>query len=103
MQFPPRRVNSLRIRFKETQLQLVDVFINLAKSAMVRRSTLIMSERPEERTALLTSVPTETEAAIVIAALEENGIRAESDGPGKGTTFRIRLPFSSPETGLPAS
>jgi hypothetical protein len=38
-----------------------------------------MSERPEERTALLTSVPTETEAAIVLAALKENGIRAESD------------------------
>ena len=30
-------------------------------------------------------------------------IRAESDGPGTGTTFRIRLPFSSPETGLPVS
>jgi hypothetical protein len=37
-----------------------------------------MSERPE-RTAMLTSVPTESEAAIVIAALENNGIRAESD------------------------
>ena len=37
-----------------------------------------MSKRPEH-TALLTSVPTETEAAIVIAALENNGIRAESD------------------------
>jgi hypothetical protein len=34
---------------------------------------------PLERTARLTSVPSETEAAIVIAALEENGIRAESD------------------------
>jgi hypothetical protein len=37
-----------------------------------------MSERPE-RTAVLTSVPTESEAAIVIAALEKDGIRAESD------------------------
>jgi hypothetical protein len=34
---------------------------------------------PNERTAKLTSVPTETEAAIVIAALEDEGIRAESD------------------------
>lgn len=38
-----------------------------------------MAPDPEERTARLTSVPSETEAAIVIAALEENGIRAESD------------------------
>jgi len=30
-------------------------------------------------------------------------IRAESDGPGKGTIIRIRLPISSPETGLPPS
>jgi hypothetical protein len=34
---------------------------------------------PNERTAVLTSVPSETEAAIVVAALEENGIRAETD------------------------
>jgi Putative prokaryotic signal transducing protein len=34
---------------------------------------------PNERTAKLTSVPSETEAAIVVAALEEEGIRAESD------------------------
>jgi Putative prokaryotic signal transducing protein len=34
---------------------------------------------PHERTAVLTSTPTETEAAIVVAALEENGIRAETD------------------------
>jgi Putative prokaryotic signal transducing protein len=37
-----------------------------------------MSDQPEH-TAVLTSVPSETEAAIVIAALKENGIRAESD------------------------
>jgi hypothetical protein len=36
-----------------------------------------MSEQPEH-TAVLTSAPSETEAAIVIAALEENGIRASS-------------------------
>jgi hypothetical protein len=34
---------------------------------------------PNERTSTLTRVPSETEAAIVIAALEENGIKAESD------------------------
>lgn len=34
---------------------------------------------PLERTAKLTSVPSETEAAIVIAALEDEGIKAESD------------------------
>jgi hypothetical protein len=34
---------------------------------------------PNERTAVLTSAPSETEAAIVIEALESNGIRAESD------------------------
>jgi len=34
---------------------------------------------PDKRTAKLTSVPTETEAAVVIAALEDEGIRAESD------------------------
>src|SRR5690242_21873383 len=34
---------------------------------------------PNEETSKLTSVPSETEAAIVRAALEENGIRAESD------------------------
>ena len=34
---------------------------------------------PNEETSTLTRVPTETEAAIVIAALEENGIKAESD------------------------
>jgi hypothetical protein len=34
---------------------------------------------PNEQTAKLTSVPSETEASIVRAALEENGIRAESD------------------------
>lgn len=34
---------------------------------------------PLEQTAKLTSVPSETEAAIVIAALADNGIRAESD------------------------
>jgi len=40
-----------------------------------------MSEpkEPNERTATLTSAPSETEAAIIIEALEENGIRAESD------------------------
>jgi hypothetical protein len=38
-----------------------------------------MQPEPEERTARLTSVPSETEAAIVIAALEENGVHAESD------------------------
>jgi hypothetical protein len=38
-----------------------------------------MNEDPNERTAVLTSVPSETEAAIVVAALEENGIRAETD------------------------
>ncbi len=36
-----------------------------------------MTDQPEH-TAKLTSTPTETEAAIVIAALEENGIRASS-------------------------
>jgi hypothetical protein len=34
---------------------------------------------PNEETSTLTRVPTETEAAIVIAALEDNGIKAESD------------------------
>jgi hypothetical protein len=34
---------------------------------------------PLEQTSTLTRVPSETEAAIVIAALDENGIRAESD------------------------
>jgi Putative prokaryotic signal transducing protein len=34
---------------------------------------------PLENTATLTRVPSETEAAIVIAALKEEGIRAESD------------------------
>ena len=34
---------------------------------------------PLEITATLTRVPSETEAAIVIAALKEEGIRAESD------------------------
>jgi putative signal transducing protein len=38
-----------------------------------------MAPEPNERTAKLTSVPSETEAAIVISALDENGIRAESD------------------------
>jgi hypothetical protein len=38
-----------------------------------------MQEEPNERTAVLTSVPSETEAAIVVAALGENGIRAETD------------------------
>jgi hypothetical protein len=38
-----------------------------------------MSTNPNELTAHLTSTPTETEAAIVMAALEENGIRAGSD------------------------
>jgi hypothetical protein len=37
-----------------------------------------MAKQPEH-TAVLTSVPTETEAAIVVAALENNGIRAETD------------------------
>jgi type III secretory pathway lipoprotein EscJ len=37
-----------------------------------------MSDKPEH-TAHLTSTPTESEAAIVIAALEENGIRATAD------------------------
>ena len=34
---------------------------------------------PLERTAKLTSVPSETEAAIVVAALDDEGIKAESD------------------------
>jgi hypothetical protein len=34
---------------------------------------------PNEETSTLTRVPSETEAAILIAALEENGIKAESD------------------------
>jgi hypothetical protein len=34
---------------------------------------------PNEETSTLTRVPSETEAAIVIAALEDNGIKAESD------------------------
>jgi len=34
---------------------------------------------PNEITATLTRVPSETEAAIVVAALADNGIRAESD------------------------
>jgi hypothetical protein len=38
-----------------------------------------MTPEPNELTALLTSAPSETEAAIVVAALEENGIRASSD------------------------
>lgn len=38
-----------------------------------------MTPNPNELTARLTSTPTETEAAIVLAALEENGIRAASD------------------------
>lgn len=38
-----------------------------------------MKPDPNEQTAHLTSVPSETEAAIVIAALEDNGIKAESD------------------------
>jgi hypothetical protein len=42
-------------------------------------ATIIGMSDPNERTAKLTSVPTETEAAIVIAALEDEGIRAESD------------------------
>jgi len=37
-----------------------------------------MADQPEH-TAVLTSVPSETEAAIVVAALDENGIRAETD------------------------
>ena len=37
-----------------------------------------MSIQPEH-TSLLTSTPTETEAAIVLAALDQNGIRASSD------------------------
>jgi hypothetical protein len=35
--------------------------------------------REPDHTARLTAVPSETEAAIVIAALEENGIHASSD------------------------
>jgi hypothetical protein len=42
-------------------------------------ATIFDMKEPNERTAKLTSVPTETEAAIVIAALEDEGIRAESD------------------------
>jgi hypothetical protein len=34
---------------------------------------------PNERTAVLTSAPTEAAVAIIIAALEEQGIRASSD------------------------
>jgi len=37
-----------------------------------------MTDKPE-RTAVLTSVPSETEAAIVVAALEANGVLAETD------------------------
>jgi hypothetical protein len=37
-----------------------------------------MPQHPEH-TAVLTSTPTEIEAAIVVAALQENGIRAETD------------------------
>jgi hypothetical protein len=36
-------------------------------------------KEPNERTAVLTSAPSETEASIIIEALESNGIRAESD------------------------
>ncbi len=36
-------------------------------------------KEPNERTAVLTSAPSETEAAIIIEALQSNGIRAESD------------------------
>lgn len=36
-------------------------------------------QEPNERTAMLTSAPSETEAAIIIEALENNGIHAESD------------------------
>jgi hypothetical protein len=42
-----------------------------------------MSDRPEH-TAILTSTPTESEAAIVLAALEENGIRASSEEYSSG-------------------
>ena len=38
----------------------------------------MMSDQPV-RTAVLTSVPSETEAAIVVSALDANGIRAETD------------------------
>ena len=37
-----------------------------------------MADKPV-RTAVLTRVPSETEAAMVVAALEANGIRAETD------------------------
>jgi hypothetical protein len=37
-----------------------------------------MADQPT-RTAVLTRVPSETEAAIVVAALDTNGIRAETD------------------------
>ena len=36
-------------------------------------------KEPNERTAVLTRVPSESEAAIVVAALDANGIRAETD------------------------
>jgi hypothetical protein len=36
-------------------------------------------KEPNERTAVLTSAPSETEASIILEALEVNGIRAESD------------------------
>lgn len=36
-------------------------------------------KEPNERTSALTSAPSETEAAIIIEALEIEGIRAESD------------------------
>jgi hypothetical protein len=42
-----------------------------------------MSDQPAH-TAVLTSTPTESEAAIVIAALEENGIRASSGEHSSG-------------------
>jgi hypothetical protein len=47
-------------------------------SALARPTYLPMNN-PNEETSTLTRVPSETEAAIVIAALEDNGIKAESD------------------------
>jgi hypothetical protein len=39
----------------------------------------LMNPDPNELTAKLTSAPSETEAAIIIAALADEGIRAETD------------------------
>ena len=48
-------------------------------ASSVRVTLKAMTPEPNELTAHLTSAPSETEASIVVAALEENGIRASSD------------------------